>query len=258
MACDVPAIFYSFSFCQNLRWTSFHPSGPEIVKYLNDVASQYQITDKIQCNTDVEGATWLEDEQVWEVYLRHMVPGTGDLSVKQRNAKINEQGIHSVFLMSQTVRAKMVISAVGGLVEPNSFPKGIPGSESFKGDMFHSGRWEHSVDFSDKEVVVVGTGCSAAQFVPRLPKPPYNAKKVTQLMRSPPWVILRAQPPFGEKEWSKYSPAVFSRLPLLATLMRKFMATAGEYDWRLFWDTEYSARERKKVSTAHFLSRVVR
>ena len=250
VACDVPAIFYSFSFSPNHSWRSFHPPGPEIVKYLNDVASKYQITDKIQCNTDVEGATWLEDEEVWEVHLRHMVPGVGDLSNKQRDAKIEADGTGSVFTARETVRAKIFISAAGGIVEPNKFPSKIPGLETFEGEIFHSARWRYDVDFNDKDVVVVGTGCSAAQFVPRLPKPPYSAKSVTQLMRSPPWVAPRVKPPFGEKKWSKYSPTVLGNVPFVAKGMRNMMATLSEWDWRLFGVSEFCQKERKKVRQA--------
>src|SRR5690349_22257702 len=60
---DVPAVFYSFSFAQNPDWSSFHPPGREIVKYYHEVCQKYRITDKIECNTDVEGCKWLEDEQ---------------------------------------------------------------------------------------------------------------------------------------------------------------------------------------------------
>lgn len=151
------------------------------MKYLDDVCRKFEITDKIQCNTDVQGCRWIEDEKLWEVRLRHMAPGTGDLSTKDRQQRIDEHGENSVYLKTEIIRAKIVISAVGGLVEPNDFPTSIPGRDEFKGDIFHSARWNYDVDLKDKNVVVLGTGCSAAQFVPRLTKD-YSAKKVTQLM----------------------------------------------------------------------------
>ncbi|KAB8338769.1 hypothetical protein FH972_021714 [Carpinus fangiana] len=244
VACDVPAVFYSFSFAPNPKWSSFHPPGAELVKYMNDVCSKFKITDKIQCNTDVEGCTWLEDEKIWEVRLRHMMPGTGDLSVKDRNTRIEKDGEQSVFIKRETIRAKVVISCVGGLVEPNAAPKNIPGWESFKGEVFHSARWKYDVDLKDKNVVVVGTGCSAAQFVPRLAKD-YGAKSVTQVMRTPPWVVPRVIPPGGEEWWSANAPTLFSNAPGLLKALRTIIFCVAETDFfRLFGGDEKHARSR--------------
>ena len=245
VACDVPALFYSFSFAPNPRWTALYPPGPEIVKYLHDVCNKFAITDKIQCNTDIEGCRWLEDEQIWEVYLRHMVPGAGDLSNKERNQKIESDGPQSVYLKRETIRAKVIASAVGGLVEPNAFPK-IPGAESFEGELFHSARWRDDVDFNDKNVVVLGTGCSAAQVVPELVKPKFNAKHVTQLMRSPPWVVPKIRPPGGNEAYQKWAPAIQTNIPGLAWVLRKVMFAGGEWDFRLFGMSDFCAKERVK------------
>lgn len=209
---DVPAAFYSFSFAQNPNWTSFHPPGPEIVQYYHDVCQKYQITDKFELNTDIEQCRWLEDEQIWEVTLRRMVAGMGDLSSKDRQKIVAETGESAVYSETEIVRAKIVISAVGGLVEPKGWPEEIPGIENFKGPVFHSARWDESVDFNNKDVVVVGTGCSSAQLVPRLPNAPWNAKSVTQLMRSPPWVAPAVTAPGGDEWWEKNGPRLMKVL----------------------------------------------
>lgn len=93
----------------------------------------------------------------------------------------------------------MVVSCVGILVEPNDWPVDIPGRDVFQGHIFHSARWHEDVDFNDKDVVVVGTGCSAAQVVPSLFEEPYKARSVTQLMRTPPWVMPRLEEPLGKE-----------------------------------------------------------
>ncbi|TKA80407.1 hypothetical protein B0A49_01184 [Cryomyces minteri] len=247
VACDIPAIFYSFSFAPNPRWTSFHPSGPEIVEYLQGVCSDFEITDKIQCNTDIEGCRWLQNEKMWEVTLKHMVAGTGDLASKERQKLIEEKGESAVYSRTEIVRAKIIASAVGGLVEPRGWPENIPGREDFKGGMFHSARWDESVSMQGKDVVVVGTGCSAAQFVPRLINKPYNAKSVTQLMRSPPWLVPRVQPPFGEKNWNEWAPAILSNVPGLNKLLRTLVFLGSERDWQLFGGEDYNAKFRARV-----------
>ena len=92
--------------------------------------------------------------------LQHLVSGVGDLSEHDRAQKIKDHGSRSVYAYQETVRSKILISSVGGLVEPKLWPESIPGNEKFEGQIFHSARWKYDVDLKDKEVVVVGTGCS--------------------------------------------------------------------------------------------------
>jgi cation diffusion facilitator CzcD-associated flavoprotein CzcO len=243
---DVPAIFYSFSFAQNPNWTSFHPPGPEIVQYYHEVCEQYQITDKIELNTDIEQCKWLEDEQLWEVTIRRMAAGMGDLSAKDRKKAVAEKGEAAVYSETEIIKTKVVVSCVGGLVEPRGWPDDIPGLENFKGKMFHSARWDETVDFQDKNVVVVGTGCSSAQLVPRLPNAPYNAKSVTQLMRSPPWVVPSVATPGGDEWWEKNSPKLMKNIPGLKELLRFLIFAGAEGDFlKLFPNTPYAQKHRK-------------
>ncbi|KAH7114420.1 hypothetical protein B0J11DRAFT_540952 [Dendryphion nanum] len=258
VACDIPAPFYSFSFAQNPNWTSFHPRGPEIVQYYHDVCQRYKITDKVELNTDIEQCRWLKDEQLWEVTLKRLVAGMGDISSKERAKIVKEKGESAVVSETEVVRARVVISGVGGLVEPKGWPNEIPGIEKFKGPVFHSARWDESVDFTDKKVVVVGTGCSSAQLVPRLPNAPYNAKSVTQLMRSPPWVAPSPDAPKGDEWWAKNGPRILNRYPGLLQLIRFgiFVGTETAF-FKLFPNTERAAKGRE-VYEAQLIKRMQR
>ena len=174
-----------------------------------------------------------------------------------------ERGRESVYLKEESIRAKIVCSAAGGLVEPNAWPETIPGRDQFEGAIFHSARWDSSIDLRDKDVIVMGTGCSAAQFVPRLTKEPYNAKSVTQVMRSPPWVVPRPAPLLGlipEPTWEKWTPIVFSKLPFLARAYRTFIFCLAELDFFLiFTDRDIAAKTRKKqeASLIRYMKKVV-
>ena len=178
--------------------------------------------------------------------LQHLVSGAGDLSEYDRAQKIRDQGAETVYVSQEKVRAKILISAVGGLVEPKTWPEKIPGRENFQGEIFHSARWRYDVDLKDKEVIVVGTGCSAAQFVPQLTKK-YGAKSVTQLMRSPPWVVPRLQPPFGQKNFERWCPWLNTHIPGFQRTFRMLVFLGAEYDWRLFGSDEYHEKERNKL-----------
>lgn len=247
VACDIPAIFYSFSFCPNHEWSSFFPSGPEIVRYMQGVCEKYEIVDKIQLNSSVKECVWNVQEKIWELTIQHMALGAGDLSEGQRRQKIQEEGEESVLLGEEKVRAKIVMSGVGVLVEPKEWPSNIPGKDRFKGDIFHSARWRYDVDLRDKDVVVIGTGCSAAQFLPHLTSDEIGAKSVTQLMRSPPWVMPRPIPPLGNKIWEKWSPWLGSHVPLLGKVLRLFVFLYAEKEHTLFGGSEKSETYRKNM-----------
>lgn len=157
-------------------------------------------------------------------------------------------------MRQEIVKAKVVISGAGGLVEPNALPNLITGREQFEGKVFHSARWDSSVDLNGKDVVVVGTGCSAAQFVPKIVEAPYNAKSVTQLMRSPPWVMPQQSLPFSKKNWDYWSPIIFGRIPGLARLFRTLLFLVTEYDYHSFFrTTEQHAKNRKKAEERHLV-----
>lgn len=217
-----------------------------MVKYLHTVCEKYEIVDKIQINTDVKQAQWLESQQAWEVTLQHLMIGAGDMSEQDRALKIEREGHNAVYTYEEKIRCKILISAVGGLVQPKLWPESIPGRENFKGEIFHSARWRYDIDLEDKHVVVIGTGCSAAQFVPKL-VPEYGAKSVTQLMQSPPWVSPRVVPPFGDVVWHKWSPKLNKYIPGFNKAMRLSLGAILGYDFRLFRAGSFAEKERRKL-----------
>jgi cation diffusion facilitator CzcD-associated flavoprotein CzcO len=66
-------------------------------------------------------------------------------------------------------------------------PNGIDGIEAFKGKVFHSSKWNHEVDLHDKDVLVMGNGASANQFVPWL-LGNTDISSLTQVVRSGQWI----------------------------------------------------------------------
>lgn len=123
----------------------------------------------------------------------------------------------------------------------------IPGADTFPGPVFHSARWDYSVDMKDKDVLVIGSGCSAAQFVPHLTKPPISAKSVTQVMRSPPWVHPKLQPPGGDKWWENHGPAIQTYTPGFLHALRFTIFCFSESQWVLFGSGKGPDKARKAL-----------
>ncbi len=135
-AVDTPSRVYSFSFEPNASWTKYYPNGPEFLSYLERVTDNYNLEDRIDFNTKVDGAQWDESRKLWQVKA-------------VRNGKAHVYEVNAL------------IMAVGPNNEA-SYPS-VANLDRFKGPVIHSAKWDSSADLSGKKVVLVGTGCSGVQ-----------------------------------------------------------------------------------------------
>lgn len=170
--CDSDSIFYNFTFSEELykkwRWKDRYASQPEILEYLNFVADELDLRPDIQFKTRVTKASFNNDRKHWEI-----------------STDTNE-----------TLVAKYFISGVGCLSTTNVPP--FEGSETFKGEQYHTGRWPHEkIDFTGKRVVVIGNGSSGVQAMPEIAK---EAKELTLLMRTPHYVAEARNKKLSKKE----------------------------------------------------------
>ncbi len=67
----------------------------------------------------------------------------------------------------ERVTARFLLTAVGCLSTANL--PAFPGIERFQGEVIHTGQWpEGEVDFTGRRVVVIGTGSSGVQVIPKV------------------------------------------------------------------------------------------
>ncbi|PCG95487.1 Hypothetical protein PENO1_073290 [Penicillium occitanis (nom. inval.)] len=179
---------------------------------------------------EVLKASWDESHKEWELTLGHVSPDSEELTGRQKQEKINSTGFEAVYWRAEVIRAKIVISAIGLLVEPNQWPAGLVGIERFAGSVLHSARWDAQSDLRDKDVIVVGTGSSAAQIVPELIKESTGVKSVTQVMRTPPWVSPYIQPS-TIRLYERYGPWLMRNIPGLERILRLTIFLRLEFDY---------------------------
>ena len=67
---------------------------------------------------------------------------------------------------AEPIRARALVTAWGQLNRPTF--RDIPGREEFRGESWHSARWNHDVDLAGKRVACIGNGASAVQFIPEI------------------------------------------------------------------------------------------
>jgi len=187
--CDVPSSLYSFSFAPSSKWSHLFARQPEILSYLEEVSKDFGIQELINFGTELENAQWDEARHLWV------------LDTKTGNKK------------GQTL-ARTVVFATGPITEAQ-IPS-LPGLDSFKGEMFHSAKWNHDYDLTGKRVAVIGTGASAIQFVPQIqPK----VKELHVFQRTAPWVLPKPDMNLGDTR-----KQVIDKLPIIQESWRKVVA----------------------------------
>ncbi len=174
-ACDVPSHLYSFSFEVNRDWTNPYASAPEILAYMQHCADKYGVTAHVRLNTEVREAAWDEYASQWRV---RAVNGS-------------------------EYRGQVLIAAQGMFNEP-SWPE-IPGLRSFAGPLFHTARWDHTVQIAGARVGVIGSAASAVQCVPEIAK---TAAQLTLFQRTPNWILPKGDTPYSPSKlaYLKFAP----------------------------------------------------
>ncbi len=177
---DVSNHTYAYSFMQKHDWPQFHSSQEVLLDYFNACADDFGIRDNIRFGVEVSSMVFDEESATWSLEL---------------------QGPEG----ESTFDCQAVISAVGQLNRPQ-LPN-IDGLNSFAGDAWHSARWNHDVDLTGKKVGVIGTGCSAMQFIPHVAR---EAGELTVFQRTPNWMVPRPQ---YQQELPDNLMWLFTRLP---------------------------------------------
>ena len=200
VACDVPAHLYGFAEYPRPDAPGVYARGAEIRAYLEDVAARERLGERLRLRTAVTAARWDVAAAVWR--------------------------IETAGPTAETFEAEVLVLACGRLTEP-SIPD-IAGLETFPGPMFHSARWDHDVDVTGKDVVVVGTGASAIQLVPELVR---RGAHVTLFQRTPAWVLPRGGRVYTDAERHAFAADPAALAGLRSTLMadddERFAARSG-------------------------------
>jgi cation diffusion facilitator CzcD-associated flavoprotein CzcO len=174
--CDVPSRAYSYTFAPNPDWSHMYSPGREIWAYIDKVARDFDLYDRISLSTEVAEARWTAEGR-WRL----------------RTHDGDEEDYD------------FVITAAGGLV--HTFKPDIPGLASFAGASFHSAEWDHSVPLEGRRIAVIGTGSTGMQITRALAP---VAGHFELYQRTPQWVF-----PLPNHRYSRLSRWLHRRIPAL-------------------------------------------
>ena len=202
IACDVEA----YSYLPLLEEMGYVPtmkfaSGFEILEYCQAMASRFGFYDHCLFHTTVEKTSWDESSASWTV-----ATDRGD-----------------------RMRARYVVLANGILTTPKLAR--IEGMETFKGQSFHTSRWDYKVELEGKRVGIIGTGATAVQAIPELAK---IVKQLVVFQRTPSTIDVRDQRATTPEEietWSKQPGWALARRDRLAQISSGRTALQGNDDY---------------------------
>src|SRR3954469_25195861 len=157
---DMFTLGYSFR-----PWTQAKSiaDGQAIRSYINETADDYDVRQAIRLNHRVVSADWSSEEARWTVEVERTDSG-------------------------ETIQMTcgFLYACTGYYRYDEGFTPAFAGRDRFEGEMIHPQHWPEGYDYSDKRIVVIGSGATAVTLVPAMSE---RAAHVTMLQRSPSYVV---------------------------------------------------------------------
>ena len=155
-----------FTFGFNFRpWneTKVLADGTSIREYVQETAAEYGVDQNIKYGLKVISASWSSRQARWSVE-----------AVQESTGK------------AERFTAAFLMACTGYYNYDAGFRPDFPGEERFGGDIVHPQHWPEDLDYTGKNVVIIGSGATAVTLVPAMAP---TAGHVTMLQRSPSYII---------------------------------------------------------------------
>ena len=137
--------------------------GPSILEYIRETAATYGIDQHIRFQHRVVRTEWSSADARWTVEA-------------ERGPEREPVRLTCNFLYTCS----------GYYSYEQGYTPQWPGLEQFNGRIIHPQHWPQDLDYSNKRVVVIGSGATAVTLVPAMAE---QAAHVTMLQRSPTYIV---------------------------------------------------------------------
>ena len=134
-------------------------SGEKIREYVEDTARHFGLFDQIRFGHQVKSASWSS--------------GTASWTVETNRGRF---------------ACRFLYLASGYYDYGQGHRPSWPGEDQFKGLIVHPQSWPEDLDFTGKNVAVIGSGATAVTLVPALAE---RAEHVTMIQRTPSYIVAR-------------------------------------------------------------------
>ena len=138
--------------------------GPSIMEYLRETVAEHDLQRHMRFGERVVRAEWSTPHATWTV---HTTRSDGSQGVFECNYLFMCAGYYSY---------------------KSGYQPEFRGLDRFTGQIVHPQQWPDDLDYTDKRVVVIGSGATAVTLVPAMAD---RAAHVTMLQRSPTYMVSR-------------------------------------------------------------------
>ena len=138
-------------------------TGEEILKYMGDVIEENDLAQYIRYGHKITSADWSDKDKLWTVTVTQTETGK-----------------------TKRFTANFMWMCQGYYRHAQGYTPDWPGMEKFRGQIIHPQTWPEDLDYKGKNVVVIGSGATAATLVPAIAG---ECSHVTLLQRSPTYFI---------------------------------------------------------------------
>ncbi|MBT8086737.1 MAG: NAD(P)/FAD-dependent oxidoreductase, partial [Gammaproteobacteria bacterium] len=175
---DMHTLGYEFK-----PWTSTTAiaDGPAILDYVKEAAAEHDVERHIRFDHRVISGSWDSGEALWTITAQR-----GD----------SEEPV--------VIRCNFLLMCAGYYRYDHSHTPEFPGRDRFTGPIVDPQHWPEDLDYSDKRVVIIGSGATAATLLPAMAE---TARHVVMLQRSPTYFIPMPRADFIAKVLGKLLPA---------------------------------------------------
>ena len=159
---DMHTLGYSFKPWRDAKAIA---DGPSILRYVKEAAAEYGVDEHIRYQHLATKASWSSEDATWTVEAKRTASG-------------------------DTVRftCNFLFMCAGYYSYRQGHTPEFAGGERFKGTIIHPQQWPEDLDFTGKNVVVIGSGATAMTLVPAMAK---DVAHIVMLQRSPTYVVSR-------------------------------------------------------------------
>lgn len=213
---DMHTLGYSFRPWQDAKIIA---DGPSILQYVRETASAFGIDRQIRFNHRVRRASWSSPEARWTV---EAVRGPDQEVV--------------------SFTCNFLCMCTGYYDYDQGYTPTWPGVEQFTGQVIHPQQWPRDLDYTGKQVLVIGSGATAVTLVPAMAE---QAAHVTMLQRSPTYIVARPSSVAGTRGIRQFLP-------------RRLASHLARWQSILFGIYFYNLTRRRPEATKQALLHLVR
>ena len=159
---DMYTLGYSFRPWQDRKSIA---DGSLILRYIRETATAFGIDQQIRFDHRVKRVTWSSADALWTV---------------EATCGPDQEPVQFT--------CNFLCMCTGYYDYAEGYTPQWPGIERFTGRMVHPQHWPDDLDYTGKQVVVIGSGATAVTLVPAMAE---QAAHITMLQRSPTYIVAR-------------------------------------------------------------------